>query len=595
MSLFGSKKQNEIDKLISENDELKNQLHSILLKQGGYEEFEKNLIRVKEELTEASQKLENLTKDNSSLDFNKTDKEKYLGDLNSKILDLEEIKENLNGTIQSYNAQVALLEERGKELDEKLALSTEIEIKLADLKDKKEKLNIDIADKEQAFAYLSTIEREIQTELEKERNDCDTTREQAENLRNEIFELNAEIEEKKKEFEKLVQDEEDAAQRINRIKEDEARKTAQIKNLEERISLNEEIKNNLESNLGNFISQFNNNEKLYHEQASKKEILSDEVLKLQKERDELEYKLDFAKNQFEVFQSEAAKHTNIISSLGDEIRKIESMRETMQGEVNDLTSSIEKLTAEIAETRNTLDALEKRKSDLEEINLNTELDFISITEKFKLELTEALKNKTDLEQDINNKRSEAAGIESSLAEKNARISLQEGMLQLLEKEKSSLEKFIAEYSIEKNKLTETVFSLKENISKNNSLLSSLHYENETLQIKKADIQRDLSFLMAQISREYSDAENKLRNINEEISGKLNILNNLNEKIAAGNTQNNQPAEIDEIKEIEAPKRTFFRLTEFEKNSDMQISEDQIDNDNPHDFGINPLNDDLNDD
>jgi len=591
MSLFGSKKQNEIDKLINENDDLKNQLHSVLLKQGGYEELENNLLNTKKELTEAALKLEALNKDVSSLETGKAAKEKYLGDVNSKILDLEEIKDNLNRTIQSYESQVSLLEDRSKELDEKLSHSTEVEIKLADLKEKKEKLNFDIADKEQAFAYLSTIEREIQIELEKERTECNQFKNQVESLQNHILELNADYEERQRRLEKIILDEETILQRITGLNNDETRKIAEIKTLEERISLNEEIKSNLETNLNNFISQFNHNEKLYHEQSAKKETLTEEIAHLRKERDELENKLNFAKEQFEVFQSEAARHTGIISTLGDEIRKIEILRDTLQSEVDNLNSSIEKQSAEIGAVENKLEALGKRKSDLEEINLNIELDYISIIDKFSLELKEALNNKEELDRLILEKRSETDALESTRLENISNIAEQEGLIRLLKKEKAILEKFVADNTVEKNHLIETMAVLRDNISKNNSLLTSLHYENESLHIKKSGLQRDLSLLMVQISKEYGETENKLSTLNEEVSSRTNILNELNSRISLAKEElKNLSLKADEEAAREKPAGNFFKLTEFEKNAD-----DIENNDNLPGFGINPLADGLADD
>ncbi len=595
MSLFASKKQNEIDKLISENDDLKNQLHSVLLKQGGYEELEKNLLNTKKDLADTSLKLDTLGREVSSLETSRTAKEKYLGDLNSKILDLEEIKENLNRTIQSYEGQVSLLENRANELDEKLTKTTEVEIKLADLREKKDKLNFDIADKEQAFAYLSTIEREIQLELEKERKECSQVKNETGSLQNQLLELNAGYEERQKQLEKIILEEEDILQKINSLNNDETRKIAEIKLLEEKISLNEEIKNNLETNINNFISQFNHNEKLYNEQIAHKDLLSEEISRFRKERDELENKLSFAKEQFEIFQSEAAKHTNILSSLSDEIRKIEILRDNLQSEAENLSSSIEKQTAETENIGNTLNSLEKRKSDLEEINLNTELNFISIIEKFSLELTEIRNSKEELERLMLIKQNEISVLENTRMEHSSRITVQEGLINLLEKEKISLEKFIAENKAEKESLIETMSFLRDNISKNNSLLTSLHYENESLHIKKSDLHRDLSLLMTQISREYGETESKLSSLNEEIARRTNILNELNSRISTAREElKNLSLKSTEIKETgetnEKPAGNFFKLTEFEKNSDNIENSDNLPG-----FGINPLIDGLNDD
>lgn len=532
MSLFGSKKQNEIDKLLNENDDLKNQLHSVLLKHGGYEELEKNILRSKKEAADLNSQAELLKSEIAQNDASRAEKEKYLGDLNSKILELEEIKDNLFQTIKSYDAQVAILGERSKELDEKLEKATEIDIKLSTLVEKKEKLDRDIADKEQTFSYLSSIERDIQTELENERNALDSVKGQADSARNEITELTSQFDAKNEQIELLKNQEFEIAGRLESLNQDEARKTQYIKSLDEKISLNEEIKNNLETNLGDLVARLNQNEKLYTEHSAKRELLSDELRELQKERDAFENKLNLAKEQFELFNAEASKHSALLAALGEEINKIETARDNLNEDLNNLKQIEEKQLAEISEKKKVIEELEVAKLELEETTLNAEKNFNALVEKYMLDFDDTRKINDDLHAELKEKAAEDASLNKSLLEKRTQLKEQEEMLRIAEKENDHLDKHITDLKNEKETLLEKISLWRENISVYNSQFTSLRYETESMQIKKSDLQRDLSFLLTQISREYAEAENKMKTLNDSIALGNTVYKELNEKIAA---------------------------------------------------------------
>jgi chromosome segregation ATPase len=538
MSLFGSKKQNEIDKLLNENDDLKNQLHSVLLKHGGYEELEKNILRSKKEAADLNSQAELLKSEIAQNDASRAEKEKYLGDLNSKILELEEIKDNLFQTIKSYDAQVAILEERSKELDEKLEKATEIDIKLSTLVEKKEKLDRDIADKEQTFSYLSSIERDIQTELENERNALDSVKGQADSARNEITELTSQFDAKNEQIELLKNQELEIAGRLESLNQDEVRKTQYIKSLDEKISLNEEIKNNLETNLSDLVARLNQNEKLYTEHSEKRELLSDELGKLQKERDAFENKLNLAKEQFELFNAEASKHSALLAALGEEINKIETARDNLKEELNDLKQTEEKQLAEISEKKKIIEELEVVKLELEETTLNAEKNFNALVEKYMLDFDDTRKINDDLHAELKEKAAEDASLNESLLEKRTQLKEQEEMLRIAEKENNHLDKHITDLKNEKERLLEKISLWRENISVYNSQFTSLRYETESMQIKKSDLQRDLSFLLTQISREYAEAENKMKTLNDSIALGNTVYKELNEKIAAAKEELN---------------------------------------------------------
>ncbi len=531
MSLFSSKKQDEIDKLVNENDELKNQLHSVLLKQGSFEELENNLIRAKKELAELQLKDDTLLKNISDREASIADKEKYLGDLNSKILELEEIKDNLHSTINAYSAQVSLLEDRGKLLDEKAAQSAEIEIKLAQLVEKKEILDRDVADKEQTFAYLSTIEREIQADLEKERAQLDSIKNQVISLQTEIETSNIQYEESKNRIASLAGEEEAVSKKLNILNEEESRKTAHIKSLEDKILLNEEIKGNLETTLADLVAQLNRNENSYLEQSEKRDIIQNEILSLRKERDDLDNKLNLAKEQFEVFQQEASKHTALLNTLGEEVRKLEGFKEKLEREIETLKSDADKSLNDAEEKKIFLAEIETSIKEIEKLHIMTDKGFGALIEKYMADFDDSRKMKEDLEKETILKKSEAEELDKLIMDKRALLNETGALIAAEQKELNMIQTAVVSGREERDSVNSELASAKDNISRLSGQLAALRYETENLQIKKSDLQRDLSFLMMQISREYSEAELKLRNLNESVSAANNNLIELNSRIA----------------------------------------------------------------
>lgn len=595
MSLFGSKKQNEIDKLVSENDELKNQLHSVLLKHGGYEDLENNLARVKKELSDLQQRDETMYKNLAAHEAGVSEKQKYLGDLNSKILELEEIKESLLSTVTSYDSQVSLLEERAKELDEKAAHSAEIEIKLAAISEKKNKLDQDVAEKEQTFAYLSTIEREIQGELDKERNQLDAVKNQITGLSSEIEALNEARMKSEEVIVSLKQQEKDAAAKINLINEEEIKKSAYVKSLDEKISLNEEIKSNLEKTLSDLVSQLGRNENTYLEQSEKREIIQTEILALRKERDDLDNKINLAKEQFELFQAEASKHTTLLSTLGEEVRRFESMRDDLKDEIEKLALENEKYSSELEGKKGLLNDLEYNLKGLEELHLRTEKEFGSVVEKYMLDFEDVKKIKEELEAGLKEKKEEENILDKSLLEKKTFFAEKEAMIKILEKENLGLTNKIDSLKSDKEDLNSEIARLKDNLSSSHSQLTTLKYETDALQLKKSDIQRDISFFMTQIGREYSEAELKLKAVNESISSGNIAYLELNERISSAKAVlKNLAPRIEDEEIIETGNGAFNPGQKTERNG-REIDPDT--EDDPNSFGFNPfsLPPNLNDD
>src|ERR1035437_708695 len=106
MSLFTSKTKSEIDKLIEENDELKNTLHIVLQKHQSLIELEKKIGEARDELS-GSIKLIEINKNELQsvvLDIN-SNKEKAK-ELTEKIKSLTKEKESLDFSTSSHKKDV---------------------------------------------------------------------------------------------------------------------------------------------------------------------------------------------------------------------------------------------------------------------------------------------------------------------------------------------------------------------------------------------------------------------------------------------------------------------------------------------------------
>ena len=151
MSIFSSKSQEEMERLIEENDELKNRLHVLLQKQKTQEDFEAKLAEARHELSEISFEERDLETKKRHLISSIDEKSEEQKILNEKIQGLEEIRENLENTIKSNEEEIKSAQENFQKFN---AENEELETAIKEKKSLLEKLERKYSENQAAYDLL---------------------------------------------------------------------------------------------------------------------------------------------------------------------------------------------------------------------------------------------------------------------------------------------------------------------------------------------------------------------------------------------------------------------------------------------------------
>lgn len=541
MSLFSSKAKSEIEKLVEENDELKNTLHQVLQKH-------QNLVELENKLNEARKEFTEIT--------NET--ERYKNDLKSAVIDFTSKTEEINAlkeTIKSLSEKKFSLESSVKEIEtesqqnvEKVISEKQMEI---------EKLNEDLND--------------LHSSIEKLANEESSIKQSIANLRNEEEKLRAAFDQTAANF-----DTSELTERIDQLKLEENKKVESIKALDEKISLAEEIKFNLESSLSAIIGRLSEKEKFYSELINKRDSIGELLRERQKEFDEFESRYNFTKETISKLDDEVKKLTVKRNELSDETRNFEIVKNELQDKLLQLGNDEETLTESVNQKQKTIEELEKRKFEIEESHLKVENNFSQVLQKFTEELSSSKNKLSSLRQEILEKEKELSHKEKILLEKTTQVAEYGGLTKVLQKERAATEQLLSNLKQESSELSNSVLSLKDEATRQKLFIQQLKSETASLEIKKESFEKDIRQLFIQISENYSSLNDNKQKLVLETAQATRELEELKELIA------NQKNELRQLKtetantEIKKEEYTakISELIAMEKNLKFRILENE---------------------
>jgi chromosome segregation ATPase len=376
MSLFTSKTKSEIDKLIEENDELKNTLHIVLQKQQSLIELERKIGEARNELSGSIKLIETHKNELQSvvLDINsKKEKEK---ELTEKIKSLTEKKESLVSSISSH-------EDADKEFGAHREEYNTLNQNYNELFTELQKLNVEYLRTQQNLDVLRAEEEKLK------------------NFKNQFGGNNID-----ESVAKMKVIESDLNERLNFLKNEESKRNASIKSLDEKITLSEDIKSSLETSLSAIVSELSEKEKMFTEFSFKRETMLDEIHRKQKEYDEFDAKYNLSKETIQKLEKETKEFSIKRDNLLAEIRKFEAVRNEIQDKILQLKREEESLTVSLSTRQQISEELEKKKLDFDESHLKIENNLALILQKFIEELNSSKDKLSSLRQQIIDKEKE---------------------------------------------------------------------------------------------------------------------------------------------------------------------------------------------
>ncbi|MEW6652797.1 MAG: hypothetical protein AB1394_04925 [Bacteroidota bacterium] len=529
MGLFSSKTKVEIEKLVEENDELKNTLHSILQKNQSLTEIEKKIAEAKKELAEIAAQADEQKNELHSFNEEKNSRTEEINALGVSISQLEVKKSSLESIVLSLETNSQIAEElhqahAAKELELK-----EYESRIELLKDEEERIK----------NLLANYGIDVETSV------------------NKIKETEAEL------SEKLIQ-----------LKNEELKRNQIIKQLEEKINLSEEIKSNLENSLSGIIGQLSEKEKMFNEFSEKRDSLLEELRIKQKDYDEFENKYSFAKENIQKIEDELKALTERKSNFIEELNRFEEVKSEIQEKVLKLKSEEVFLSEQIKEKQKTIEELDKRKINLEESQIKIDSSLSQIFSRFNEE-TSAYKSKLNsIRHEIIEKEKELVSKEKILLEKTSQIAEYSGLAKVLQKERTNTEQFVIHLKEEHHQLSEELLLLKESISKQKLILQQLKSENTAYEAKRDLFQKEIKLLFTQTNEEFSALTENKASLIDEINSHTKELEELIIQTADMRTKlrdlKNDTAKVEMQKEEYSAK--ISELIAMEKNLHFKIED-----------------------
>lgn len=534
MSLFSSKTKSEIEKLVEENDELKNTLHAVLQKH-------QNLVELDNKLTEARKQFNELQKQT----------EKYKDEIDSKT----GIVRELANSIESLNEKKTLFETQTEELTASAFDARKDEIDNLD----KQYINL-------KFSYEKLL-----NEYSSVQNNVASLRIEEEKLTGIIGQYGGNIDEsitRVKEIETELND------RIALLKTEEAKRNAIIKALDEKITLSEDIKSNLELSLSAIVGQLAEKEKLFAEYSNQKDLLAEELRVKQKEYDGFDLRFNFAKENIQKLEDDVNALSEKRNSLSDEIHKYEVIKNGIQEKILIYRNEEENFSESLKQKQNAIEEIEKHKFEVEEAHLVVENNFSQVLLKFTEELSTAKDRLSSLRQEILDKEKELNSKEKILLEKTTQIAEYGGMTKVLQKERAATEQFMRNLKEEFSELNDKVIQLKDEANKQKINLQQLRSETSSLEIKKESLEKEIKQLLNQTSENFSGLNENKQKLSLEVAQGSRELDELKELISK---MRNELRDLKaETANVETQKEGFTakisELIAMEKNLKYKISE-----------------------
>jgi chromosome segregation ATPase len=494
MSLFSSKAKSEIEKLIEENDELKNTLHQVLHKHQNLVELENKLVDARKDFGEVKQQTEKYQSDSNTLNDEINAKNDRLRELTKEIEHLVEKKSIVESSSK---------ENISKELESKLAEIDRLNIEHDELKYANEKLLLDSISLKNSIASAEAILESLRIEEKRINN---------------LMEQYNQI------------DEAAINEKLALLKNEETKRTAAIKALDEKITLTEEIKSHLEQSLASIVGQLSDKEMLYTEYTNKRDALFEELRTKQKEFDEFDIKYKTAFEALRRIKEETSELEEKKNTLADEAKKYELIKLEIQQRIFQLRNEEDELTETLDQRQKLIEELENRKFQMEESQLTVENNFSQILLKFTDELN-GYKNKlSSLRQEILDREKELNAKEKILLEKTMQVAEYGGLTKVLLKERTATEQFMKNLKEEFSELNGQVFRLKDEANRHKIIVQQLHSETSSLELKKESLEKEIKQLLTLSSENYSDLNENKQKLILEISQDTRELEELESQL-----------------------------------------------------------------
>lgn len=527
MAIFNSKSKEEYDRLIKENEELRNSLHKSLNMAKSLDDLEEKLAETRSKLSELSKEEKTLVDFIQKTNEDKINKSYFIAEMDKKISELQNTKNNLENTIENFTKEAAELEKKNengrRSIDE---LDTQIGKKKSEFEEmnlKVDERKQDLSASENRALELAKDRKELEELFEENNTKIEFHSKQIQDMENKAIEITnnnnimlADINKLKAEIDKLIEERNDLENSIADFTKQELIKEKRIKELDEKISKNEGLKFNLDQNLSTITDQLGGKDKLFSDYQARKDKLTEEIsiainTLANTSKDIKAGKAEIADNQ-EVLRAVENKR----DVAREEIENFEQIKSEISESLVKKREEENKLMNDVNLLKKEISKLEDKKFETEESNLKLEKGFQNTFNKFEIELREAKNDLTSMKQLNINKNREIKEKDDLLLAKNTELSEYTGIVKVLRREKDSIEEANEKLSKRKDEYNENILLLKEELNSLKLEMNNITIETESLLLKKNLLEKELADLLIRSTKEFTNIQTK----NEELSTKL---------------------------------------------------------------------------
>lgn len=491
-------------------------------------------------------------------------------------------------------AQIEKLTEENDELKntlhtvlQKHTSHMELESKIEDSKKELARLSGIQKDLEENIQNLNLDKVEKTHELDSVKNEIEELEENKIALQEEIDSIKIEpkLEEIKRlgeQIESLKHDEDSLTEKINKLKTEEAKKAVLLRNFDERISLSDEVKTNLDTSLNTIVHLISDKEKEHAELTIKIEQASQEFMRMQNEMLEFDRQHGNETEKLRKMSEETFALEQKKTKLQDEIRNAEIIKSQINEDILTNKDKEEEFEHKLNEIKEQILEAEKKKLEVEESHLQVENSLSETMRKFIDELNDTKTKLNATKQEIHNKEKILNEKEKVILEKSFQIAEYGGLNKVLQKEKAATEEMIAELKTQKNELSDNVAELKDKVAEQKILLNGIRTEHDSIKSKKEELEKRFKEFLDITNNSYSEAEKRNELLSSVLNEKTTQIEDLKSRIEKEKDQLRELKEeftkVDLMKEEHTAK--VSELIAQEKNLQKKISdlEQQINGD-----------------
>ena len=551
--MFNSKK---IKVLKEENEELKTKFQAIYIKEDNIKNLTELIKKLRFVVAQLHERRKMLLESINKFRLEEGNKKLEIEELNKRIGHLREMKDELQNVILSYSNQIDniditlrgnaerqttqgeyeneliskkeeieqsvnnarlitnnIVEEEAELVETKETLSNEVdqlEEKLKELTESYSELEASVNNGNERIQALKVEEEKLKSELENKRNEIA-------NMELNLLRLKEEEKILLGKIGGLNENENLLSGRIDILRSAETSMKSKVKEIDSELSEKTELKSSLEQEHLLLMNDLNAKRDLLTQIQADYEKLFEDTRIRTKELFDTEQSLSIKAQKLSNVNIELMDYDQKVSSLKENITELEKVRNGLIQNIQNNKEASEDFVDKNRKLSELVPLLEKRKQEIEQGNVEMEVRFTTMFQKFNHELNQINRKRSVLEEIVLKKEKDVDEKDQLLFEKIASLEESERILNMRQIEIESLEKQIAGLSEHKNVFRNDLNKMEQEAVERQNYTADIRLETDLLLKKKVTLEKNLHELLTFMNDNYERAKGRNSKFENELS------------------------------------------------------------------------------